>query len=111
MINSLSLAKYVQKRGIKNVPMNVATSIPPMTPVPMACRLAAPAPLLIARGNTPILNARDVITIGRNLSLAASTADSIISKPSCSRLCCANSTIKIAFFAARAISVISPIWK
>ena len=39
-----------KKKGTNNGATRVATSIPPMTLVPMAWRLAAPAPVLTARG-------------------------------------------------------------
>ena len=68
---------------------------------------APPAPVLIARGTTPRMNARDVMTMGRKRSRAASTAACTRLMPSrC--MCAANSTIKIAFFAARPTSVTSP---
>ena len=35
--------------------MKVAASMPPITPVPIECRLAEPAPLLIASGTTQSL--------------------------------------------------------
>jgi hypothetical protein len=43
----------------------VAAIIPPMTPVPMECRLAEPAPVDIASGSTPRMNASEVMTMGR----------------------------------------------
>jgi hypothetical protein len=54
----------------------VAAIIPPMTPVPMECRLAEPAPVDIASGSTPRMNASEVMTMGRKRSRAASTAAS-----------------------------------
>jgi hypothetical protein len=42
---------------------NVAASIPPMIIVPIAMRLCAPAPVDIAGGMTPKMNANDVIRI------------------------------------------------
>ncbi|MNY66818.1 hypothetical protein D3C86_2043070 [compost metagenome] len=50
--------------------------MPPITPVPMACWLAEPAPLAMARGTTPRMNAIEVITIGRKRRRAASMAAS-----------------------------------
>ena len=40
----------LKKYGMKSVAMQVAASMPPMTAVPMECRLLAPAPELIASG-------------------------------------------------------------
>ena len=53
---------------------NVAGTMPPTTPVPMACLLPELAPLEINSGMTPIVNARDVIIIGRSRRRAASMA-------------------------------------
>ena len=61
---------------MKNIAMNVAASMPPITPVAMAWRDNAPAPLDMARGNT--LKTSDVITMGRNLSPTAIMTDSIM---------------------------------
>src|SRR3954468_5670529 len=52
--------------GMKKIPIVVANSMPANTVVPIACRLAAPAPLAITSGKTPKMNAKDVIRIGRN---------------------------------------------
>ena len=90
--------------------MNVATSMPPNTPVPIDWRAPAPAPVASTSGSTPSTNASDVITIGRKRRRAASIAASRGGSPfACS--CAANSTIRIAFFAARPISTTRPIWK
>ena len=43
----------------------VAEIIPPITPVPTACWLPEPAPVLVAIGSTPKINASEVIRIGR----------------------------------------------
>lgn len=40
-----------KKKGTNNGATRVATSIPPMTLVPMAWRLAAPAPVLTGKGH------------------------------------------------------------
>ena len=60
--------------GTKKIARNVAASMPPMTPVPIECRAPAPAPVEIASGSTPRMNASDVIRIGRKRSRAASIA-------------------------------------
>src|ERR1017187_3849676 len=63
--------------GTKMTASKVAVIIPPATPVPMSCRLAEPAPVLNASGDTPRMNASDVIRIGRSRKCAASSVDSI----------------------------------
>ena len=87
---------------------HVAPSIPPKTVQPMVERATPPAPVAKAKGNTPNINAIDVIIIGRNLSLTAASVAGKISIPA-STLSFANSTIRIAFFAANPISVTKPI--
>ncbi|MNV27528.1 hypothetical protein D3C71_1186820 [compost metagenome] len=93
-----------------NTTASVAVIIPPITPVPMACWLAELAPVAIASGTTPRMNAREVMTIGRNRRRAACRVASIRSWPSSYRLL-ANSMIRIAFFADRPMMVISPTLK
>ena len=53
---------------MKNTAITVAPSMPPITPVPIECRLFADAPVAIASGTQPRMNASDVITIGRSRS-------------------------------------------
>ena len=65
-------------------------------------------PLATHNGTHPRMNANDVIRIGRSLSFAPSSAASTRLIPSSSRAT-ANSTIRIAFFAARPMSMITPI--
>jgi hypothetical protein len=62
--------------GTKRITRNVAAIIPPITPVPIECRLAEPAPVEIASGTTPRMKASDVMIIGRNRNRAASMAAS-----------------------------------
>ncbi|MNI37669.1 hypothetical protein D3C73_917710 [compost metagenome] len=76
----------------------------------MAWRELAPAPVEIAIGMTPMMNANDVIRIGRKRRRAASMVASRRVLPA-ARCSTANSTIRIAFFAARPITVIRPILK
>ena len=94
---------------MRNTPTAVATSIPENTAVPMRFCAAAPAPLASTSGTTPMMNANAVIRMGRNRSLAASSAASSIERPAS---CCAfaNSTIRMAFLAARPTSMIRPTW-
>ncbi len=95
--------------GMNSTAMNVAASMPPITPVPIEWRAPAPAPVDSASGNTPRMNASDVMTIGRKRRRAASIAASVSDLPSSRCMCAANSTIRIAFFAASPTSVTSPI--
>jgi hypothetical protein len=59
-------------------------------------------------GTKPSTNASEVIKIGRKRATAPSTADCTRLSPACLR-CSAYSTIKIAFFASKPISMISAI--
>ena len=92
-----------------NTPSAVAISIPQNTAVPMTFCAPAPAPLASMSGTPPRMNAKAVIRIGRKRSRAASSAASGADLP-CSGLTFATSTMRIAFFAARPISMMSPIW-
>ena len=69
----------------------------------------APAPVARAIGSTPITNANEVIRIGRSRSRDAALADSMMLIPRLARISTPNSTIKIAFFVSRPISITSPI--
>ncbi len=82
--------------------------MPPITVVPIIWRATEPAPVAIHKGTLPRMNAKDVIKIGRRRILAPASAASINGLP-CSYSSFANSTIKIAFFAASPISMTSPI--
>ncbi len=90
-------------------PRSVAVAMPPNTAVPSARRDAAPAPVATTSGSTPSRNAKEVMRIGLKRKCAASSAALTIEAP-CSRRSFANSTIKMAFFAASPISVMMPIW-
>ena len=82
--------------------------MPNKTAVPSDCRISAPAPVATASGATPRMKAKEVIRIGRSRVRAACTAPSSGVAPS-SSFWRANSTIKIAFFAARPTSTTKPI--
>ncbi len=83
-------------------------SMPENTTMPITLRASAPAPDAVSSGTTPRMKAKAVIRIGRSRSFAADSAASTRLLPcSCSTL--ANSTMRIAFFAARPISMIRPI--
>ena len=86
----------------------VAISIPEKTVMPSTLRASAPAPDAVSSGTTPRMNANAVIRIGRKRSLAAFIVASMSGLPDSSSIF-ANSTIRIAFFAARPMSMISPI--
>ena len=93
---------------MKKIASSAAVSMPPITAVPIATRLFAPAPVAIASGNTPKMKAKLVIRIGRRRIRAASIAASMTRLPFFSS-CSANSIIRIAFFAASPIVVSRPI--
>ena len=86
--------------GTKNIASKVPLSMPPNTPVPIACWVSALAPLASIKGTTPRVNANEVIKIGRRRKRAAVTAASISVWPSACNWR-ANSTMRIAFFADR----------
>ncbi len=82
--------------------------MPKNTAVPSACRISWPGPLAKTSGTTPRMKANDVIRIGRSrVRAACSAAVQRVSPRSSS--CLANSTIRIAFFAASPTSTTSPI--
>ena len=56
--------------------------MPQNTAMPIERRAAAPAPVARTSGSTPRMKAKEVMTIGRNRSRAASTAASRIALPS-----------------------------
>ena len=90
--------------------MPLAATIPPITVVPMICRATAPAPLAVHNGTQPRMKASEVIRIGRRRRRAPSMAASASGLPF-SNSSLANSTIRIAFLAARPISITRPIWE
>ena len=93
---------------MKNTPMKTAVIMPPMTPTPTTCRAAAPAPVATARGRQPMMKAKQVIRMGRRRILAASSVAVSRSVP-CLSSSTANSTMRMAFLAASAISTMRPI--
>ena len=90
------------------MPTMAEASIPPATPVPTARRLSIEAPVATTSGSKPPMNAKLVIMTARKRSPAPPIAASMIDSPS-SRRALANSTIRMAFFAASAISTTKPI--
>ena len=90
------------------IAMTVAASMPPITVVPRMCRELAPAPVDSTSGSTPRMKANAVMRIGRRRRRAPASAASTSDAPrSCSTL--ANSTMRIAFLAARPITMTRPI--
>src|SRR5215467_7819793 len=98
----------VKKAGVKRRPKQVTPNIPNNTAVPSDCRISAPAPVATASGATPKMKAREVIRIGRRRVRAACTAASLEATPS-SSFWRANSTIRMAFLAARPTRTTKPI--
>ena len=82
--------------------------MPPNTDVPTPWRLRAAAPLAITSGISPRIKAKLVIITARKRSLAPSVAASSTGTPF-SRCSLANSTMRMAFFAASAIRTTMPI--
>src|ERR1700722_15447499 len=73
--------------------------MPENTATPMARRISAPAPCEVTSGTTPMMNAIEVIRIGRNRSRQASgTACQILSP--CASRSRANSTMGMGFLYA-----------
>ncbi|MNC66514.1 hypothetical protein D3C76_1654670 [compost metagenome] len=83
--------------------------MPKNTAIPMAWRISEPAPLENTSGTTPMMNAMEVIRIGRRRRRLASIAACTMVRP-CISSSRANSTIRIAFFADSPTSTIRPIW-
>src|SRR6516165_10182518 len=106
----VNVSTTTKKTGTKNTARMVALSMPPTTAVPMAMRLAAPAPVATASGNVPKMKAIEVMRMGRNRSCAACKAASAKDAP-CSKKARANSTMRMAFLVASPMVVNSPTWK
>ena len=89
------------------MPISDAASMPPKTGVPTARRDAEAAPVAMISGTRPRMKATEVIITARKRKRAPSTAASRIGRPA-SRCSFANSTMRMPFFAASAISTTSP---
>ena len=94
--------------GVKNMPRHVAASIPAKTVEPSDCRDAAPAPCANINGMTPMMNASDVIRIGRKRRRAASVAASQ-SRRRGSAVRARTRRSARAFFAAKPMTKMMPI--
>ncbi len=88
--------------------MALAAIMPAKTGVPTECRLNLAAPVAVTSGTSPRTNATEVIITARNRVRAPSSAASRMPMPS-SRRSLANSTIRMPFLAASAISTTKPI--
>ena len=91
------------------MPIELAASMPPNTAVPTALRLISAAPVATTSGSRPRMKAIEVIITARNRICDPSAAASRIESPA-SRCSLANSTIRMPFLAASAISTTRPIW-
>jgi hypothetical protein len=80
-----------------------------MTAIPMGARLSPPAPRPSAMGSVPKMVEKVVIRMGRKRRFAASRAASTRLFPR-ARSWFANSTIRMAFFVTRPVSITMPIW-
>jgi len=78
-----------------NMPKITPVSMPPTALHPMEWLPSADAPFVNIRGSMPTTKANDVISMGRSLSLAPSSAASTSPLPARLR-CTANSTIRMA---------------
>ena len=94
---------------MKKIAISDAASIPPMTAVPSTCRETAPDPCAIHSGTQPRMNANAVIRIGRKPDARAGQRRFFDAFFRFRIRALANSTIRMAFFAARPISITSPI--
>ena len=97
-----------KKSGVRKIPNSVKPIMPLKTAVPSDRRISAPAPEATTSGNTPRINANEVIKIGRRRNRDASSVASTMDRPCrCSSL--ANSTIRIAFLHASPTRTTRPI--
>ena len=66
------VSMMINNIGMIKIPNNVAVVIPATTVIPMDVRAPEPAPVDTANGNTPRINAKDVIhttLVNANLSI------------------------------------------
>jgi hypothetical protein len=99
---------YDIKQRTSMTPSTVAASMPPTTPMPIARRLLATAPVEIASGSTLRPKTIEVIRIGRSRILQASIVAAI--NPTLSFYkCTANCMMRIAFFTDKPRIAIIPI--
>src|ERR1700758_4439311 len=92
-----------KKEGTKSTARQVEAMMPLRTLRPREMRPLAPAPVASTSGTTPSPKANEVIRIGRNRRRDASTAASRMGSPWTRRPSRAISTIKMPFFADKAI--------
>jgi hypothetical protein len=94
---------------MRQTPRIVATSMPEKTASPITFLASAPAPDAMTSGTTPRMKAKAVMRMGRKRSWAAPRAASARGCPSWNFMR-ANSTMRMAFLAARPMSMTRPIW-
>ena len=94
---------------MRKMEMKVQASMPPMTVVPRMRRETAPEPDAMASGRVPRMKAKAVMRIGRKRRRAPARVASMSGLPF-SYSSRANSTMRMAFFAARPMSITKPIW-
>ena len=75
----------MKKTGTKKIARMVTLTMPPTTAVPIAMRLAAPAPEAMASGKVPNTKAIEVIRIGRSRTRHAVITASRTAIPSSKR--------------------------
>ena len=100
----------VKNTGTKKTPISVDDNMPPSTPMPMAFCAPEPAPVASASGSTPSMKASEVMMIGRIRMRAACRTPRPGPCPAPPGRV-ANSTIRIAFLAARPMVVSRPTLK
>ena len=100
--------KITKRLGTMNIWNIIPINMPPTAAVPRERLPLAPTPKANIIGRRPIIIANDVMRIGRRRAPAPSTAAHVMLMPILRRSS-ANSTIRIAFFANRPISMISEI--
>ena len=101
----------LKKNGTKKIARKVAASMPPITPVPDRCARAGAR----AGRDRERQHAEDERERGHQDRAGSAAAPPRAPRPTSTcpagASSSANSTIRIAFFAARPISVTRPIWK
>ena len=107
-LRSANFCNTTKNEGTNRTARQVEANMPEATAMPSDLRALAPAPLASTNGITPRMKTKDVIMIGRKRDCAASMAASMMPLPA-ARPSRAISTMRMPFFAERAISRTSPI--
>src|SRR5439155_559801 len=105
----VEFAKQLQDQGKSRFDAIIEATKTRLRPILMTsfAFISAPAPAVRTSGSTPRMKANEVMRIGRSRVFEASTIASKRGLPS-SWSCFANSTIRIAFLAARPIRTTRP---